>query len=101
MRLRPLNEKEKRAGTLPVVSSSTSDSTVSIIRGEGKRQARSGFKVDSVFGSFATQEEVRQHLWIHIRSTYDIHSLRAWPRSTLRSARCRSSTTRCRRSSPT
>jgi hypothetical protein len=57
-RLRPLNKKEKADATTPVVSSSTKDSTVTVIRGSGARQSRTAFKVDNVFGSFATQEEV-------------------------------------------
>eukprot|EP01050_Picozoa_sp_SAG11_P005996 SAG11_NODE_448_length_9392_cov_17.782978_4_plen_235_part_00 len=57
-RLRPLNRREEADGTLPVVSASTNDKTVTVIRGEGNRARRSGFKVDNVFGSFATQVEV-------------------------------------------
>jgi hypothetical protein len=47
-----------RAGTLPVVTSSTQNKEVTIIRGTGKAQVRSTFKYDGVFGSYATQAEV-------------------------------------------
>ena len=58
VRLRPLNEKEQVDGTLPVVTSSTQNKEVTIIRGSGKAQVRSTFKYDGVFGSYATQTEV-------------------------------------------
>jgi kinesin family protein 11 len=58
VRLRPLNEKEKKHGTLPVVSASTSDKTVTVIKGKGKSQARSSYKFDNVFTAFSSQEEV-------------------------------------------
>ena len=48
------------AGTLPVVTSSTQNREVTIIRGTGKAQVRSTFKYDGVFGSYATQAEVFQ-----------------------------------------
>jgi hypothetical protein len=46
------------AGTLPVVTSSTDNHEVTIIRGSGKSQVRSTFKYDGVYGSYATQAEV-------------------------------------------
>ena len=46
------------AGTLPVVTSSTQNREVTIIRGSGKDQVRSTFKYDAVFGSYATQSEI-------------------------------------------
>ena len=61
VRLRPVNAKEKREGTPPVVSSNTKDSTVTLVRSAGKgssSQTRTTFKADNVFGSFSTQEEV-------------------------------------------
>lgn len=58
VRLRPLNEREKKDGTLPVVSASTNDKTVTVIKGTGSRQARSAFTFDNVFTAFSTQEEV-------------------------------------------
>ena len=45
-------------GTLPVVTSSTDNQEVTIIRGTGKAQVRSTFKYDGVYGSYATQAEV-------------------------------------------
>lgn len=58
VRLRPLNDREKKHGTLPVVSASTNDKTVTVIKGTGARQARSAFAFDNVFTAFSTQEEV-------------------------------------------
>ena len=57
-RLRPVNSKEKREGTPPVVSSNTAAQTVSVVKTTGKTQNKTSFKADSVFGSFSTQEEV-------------------------------------------
>jgi kinesin family protein 11 len=58
VRLRPLNDKEKKHGTLPVVSASTNEKTVTVIKGTGSKQARSTFSFDNVFTAFSTQEEV-------------------------------------------
>lgn len=58
VRLRPLNEREKRHGTLPVVSASTVDRSVTVIKGSGSRQARSSYNFDNVFTAFSSQEEV-------------------------------------------
>ena len=58
VRLRPLNEREKKHGTLPVISASTSDKTVTVIKGTGSRQVKSSYKFDNVFTSFSTQEDV-------------------------------------------
>eukprot|EP00537_Pseudo-nitzschia_pungens_P004148 CAMPEP_0172374798 /NCGR_PEP_ID=MMETSP1060-20121228/57647_1 /TAXON_ID=37318 /ORGANISM="Pseudo-nitzschia pungens, Strain cf. cingulata" /LENGTH=104 /DNA_ID=CAMNT_0013101621 /DNA_START=197 /DNA_END=508 /DNA_ORIENTATION=+ len=58
VRVRPLNEREKKHGTLPVVSASTSDKTVTVIKGSGSRQIKSSYRFDNVFTSFSTQEDV-------------------------------------------
>lgn len=58
VRLRPLNDREKKHGTLPVISASTSDKTVTVIKGSGARQVKSSYKFDSIFTSFSTQEDV-------------------------------------------
>ena len=58
VRLRPLNEREKKHETLPVISASTNDKTVNVIKGTGSRQARSSYQFDNVFTAFSTQEEV-------------------------------------------
>ena len=58
VRVRPLNDREKKHGTLPVVSASTSDKTVTVIKGTGSRQIKSSYKFDNVFTSFSTQEDV-------------------------------------------
>ena len=58
VRLRPLNDREKKHGTLPVVSASTNEKTVTVIKGTGTRQSRSAYAFDDVFTAFSTQEEV-------------------------------------------
>ena len=58
VRLRPLNDREQKHGTLPVVSASTGDKTVTVIKGQGTRQVKSSYKFDNVFTSFSTQEDV-------------------------------------------
>jgi kinesin family protein 11 len=58
VRLRPLNDKEKKNSTLPVVSASTSDRTVTVLKGTGSRQVKTCYKFDNVFTAFSTQEDV-------------------------------------------
>jgi len=58
VRLRPMNEREKEHGTLPVVTASSQGRTVTVVRGSGHRQARSSYSFDNVFSAFATQKEV-------------------------------------------
>ena len=58
VRVRPLNDREKKHGTLPVISASTSDKTVTVIKGSGSRQIKSSYKFDNVFTSFSTQEDI-------------------------------------------
>jgi Kinesin motor domain len=53
-----LNDREKKHGTLPVVSASTNDKTVTVIKGSGNRQAKTSYKFDNVFTAFSSQEEV-------------------------------------------
>ena len=42
VRIRPLNEKEKKQSTLPVVSASSTKNEVTVIRGSGARQSHPG-----------------------------------------------------------
>ena len=58
VRLRPLNSKEKREGTLPVVTCNSERKEVAVIKGAGMRAARSAFRFDNVFSLFTTQEEI-------------------------------------------
>ena len=58
VRLRPLNGREQRGNTTPCVTASTTDNSVTVIKGAGKAQTRSTYKFADVFGSFATQEEI-------------------------------------------
>ena len=55
VRLRPLNEKEKKHGTLPVISASTNDKTVTVIN---KQQTHLKYKFDNVFTAFSTQQDI-------------------------------------------
>ncbi|CAE8622469.1 unnamed protein product [Polarella glacialis] len=59
-RLRPMNEWEKRAGTVPAATASTERKEVAVVRmlGGGTRQVRSTFHFDDVLTSFSTQNEV-------------------------------------------
>jgi len=58
VRLRPMNENEKKHGTLPVVTASTQDKSVTVIKGQGSKQMKTCFTFDNVFTAFSTQEEV-------------------------------------------
>ena len=58
IRLRPLNEREKKYGTLPVVTASTLDKSVTAIKGKGKTKSKQTFQFDNVFTSFSTQEDI-------------------------------------------
>lgn len=58
VRLRPMNDKEEAEGTLPVISTSASQKTVTVIKGIGSKQARSSFQFDNVFSSFSNQSEI-------------------------------------------
>ena len=58
VRLRPINEKEQKVSTLPVIKASTQHKTVTVIKGQGSRQARNNFAFDNVFTAFSTQQEV-------------------------------------------
>ena len=58
VRLRPMNDTEKKHGTLPVIKAKTQDKSVTVIKGQGSRQARSNYTFDNVFTAFSSQEEV-------------------------------------------
>eukprot|EP00959_Pyramimonas_sp_CCMP1952_P025120 527172-Pyramimonas_sp.AAC.2 len=58
VRVRPFSEKEKENKTLPVVTASSENKEVTIIKGTGPRQQRSTFKFDSVYTSFTTQQQI-------------------------------------------
>jgi hypothetical protein len=58
VRLRPMNEMEKKEGTLPVVSANGQDKSITVIKGQGSRQVRSSYTFDNVFSAFSTQEEI-------------------------------------------
>lgn len=53
-----MNENEKKEGTLPVIKAKTQEKSVTVIKGQGPRQARSNFSFDNVFTAFSTQAEV-------------------------------------------
>mmetsp|Transcript_30074 Transcript_30074/g.84731 ORF Transcript_30074/g.84731 Transcript_30074/m.84731 type:complete len:830 (-) Transcript_30074:245-2734(-) len=58
-RLRPLSDRERKAGTVPAVTSATEQREVAVVRKVGgTRQMRSTFHFDEVLSSFSTQREV-------------------------------------------
>lgn len=57
-RVRPMSDREKAAGTVPVCTASTERREVVLARSLGGRQVRTAFNFDGVLGSFSTQEEV-------------------------------------------
>ena len=54
VRIRPLNAREQKSNTTPIVTTSTERSEVTVIKGSGKAQVRNTFKFANVFGSFTT-----------------------------------------------
>lgn len=64
VRLRPLNDRESKGSTLPVVTASTDKSEVCICRGQGNRQLKQAFNFDRVFTSFTSQQEVFQQTFL-------------------------------------
>eukprot|EP00438_Fugacium_kawagutii_P004390 Skav206464 [mRNA] locus=scaffold2787:1547:13287:- [translate_table: standard] len=59
-RIRPMNEKEKKAGAPPAATASTERKEVAVVRilAGGTRQVRSTFHFDDVLTSFSSQEDV-------------------------------------------
>lgn len=59
-RIRPMNDKEKKAGATPAATASTERKEVAVVRilAGGTRQVRSTFHFDDVLTSFSTQEDV-------------------------------------------
>jgi hypothetical protein len=58
VRLRPMNEEEKKNSVTPVVSASEEHNTVSVMKGED--MTRSIYSFNNVFTEFSTQKEVFQ-----------------------------------------
>ena len=58
LRLRPMNEEEKKTGETPVISASEEHNTVSVMKGDD--MSRSVYSFNNVFTAFATQKEVFQ-----------------------------------------
>jgi len=56
VRLRPMNDNEKRGGSMPAVTASVEHNTMTIIKGQG--MARSVYAFDHVYSAFSTQNEV-------------------------------------------
>lgn len=56
VRLRPMNDAEKRMGVTPAVSASTEHKTVTAIKGHGMTKVVYTF--DDVYTAFASQREV-------------------------------------------
>ena len=59
VRVRPLNDRELKHNTLPVVTASSSEKTVTLIKnGATNRQERKTYAFDEVFSEFSTQQDV-------------------------------------------
>jgi len=56
VRLRPMNDTEKKGGSMPAVTASVEHNTMTIIKGQG--MARSVYAFDHVYSAFSTQNEV-------------------------------------------
>lgn len=56
VRLRPMNEDEKKIGVTPVISASEESRTISVMKGDD--MTRSIYSFNNVFAEFATQKEV-------------------------------------------
>ncbi len=56
VRLRPMNEMEKKMGITPAISASSEQKTVTAIKGHG--MSKTMFAFNDVYTSFATQREV-------------------------------------------
>jgi hypothetical protein len=53
-----MNDFETKHGTLPVITASGQDKTITVIKGQGPRQVRSSFTFDHVFSAFSSQKEI-------------------------------------------
>jgi len=60
VRMRPLNERETKFNTCPVVTANTQRKEVLVIKGAGNRQQRTTYNFDNVLGTHSSQEEVFQ-----------------------------------------
>jgi len=58
VRLRPMNNDEKKLGVTPVITASEEHKTISVMKGED--MSRSTYSFDNVFNGFASQKEVFQ-----------------------------------------
>ena len=58
VRLRPMNDKEKKIGVTAVISASEEHNTISVMKGED--MTRTIYSYNNVFTEFATQKEVFQ-----------------------------------------
>ena len=60
VRLRPLNRRETSSTSshIPVVTTNTAASSITIVKGLGNKAIQHKYTVDSVFGSFAEQQEI-------------------------------------------
>jgi hypothetical protein len=58
VRMRPLNERELKGNTLPVVTASSEKKEIVVIKGAGNRQQRTTYNFDNVLGTQSSQEDV-------------------------------------------
>jgi len=53
-----MNDSEMKSGTIPVITASGQDKTITVVKGQGSKQVRSLYNFDNVFSGFSTQEEI-------------------------------------------
>ena len=58
VRVRPQNDREKKAKTGACVQTNTRGKTVTVVKGAGGKATQTTYKFDAVFGTFASQKEV-------------------------------------------
>ena len=58
VRVRPLNDREQKKDTTPVVTANTSSNEVTVLKGTGKAQTRNTFKFGNVFNTYTTQKDI-------------------------------------------
>ena len=56
--IRPLNAREQRSNTLPIVTASQERKQVKLVRGVGPKAVCHEFHFDNVFNAYTSQEEV-------------------------------------------
>ena len=58
VRVRPLNDREQKKDTTPVVTANTSTNAITVLKGTGKAQTRNTFTFGNVFNTYTTQKDI-------------------------------------------